>query len=923
MSLASPLALLLAVPLLALLLRAGRVNGPAFALRLVLVLLGVAALARPLVQLERGGSDVIFVVDRSRSMPPGSQVQVEELIRLAGAQRGPEDRLGVISFGREARVDLPLSQQGTFPGFQLQLDDTASNLAAALEAANELLPAGRKGRVVVVSDGKASGADVRAAARRLASRGANVDFRWIGREDAALDVAVTGLLLPSAVAAHEPFQLQASVSASAPTPVTVGLFRDGKLLARTTRALPAGSTVLTFRDLLEKPGLAAYQLQVQAAGDGVAENDVGRGVLRVEGPPTVLVVTDKPAGTLVRALTQAKLNVVVRAPGPLDLATLEGVTALVLEDVDASRLTEGGLRAIAAYVRELGGGLLMTGGRHAFGEGGYRKSPVEDVLPVTLEVREEQRKAAIALSVIMDCSCSMGAKIADGRTKMELAAEGVVGALQLLDERDEASVTMVDTGPHTIFSMSAVKNGLPLNAVAKGFSGGGGILVGVGLREGKKEILRSKLSTRHVLLFADASDSTDPDDYQRTLAQLRAEKVSVSVIGMGRPTDSDAALLREVATRGEGRIYFAEDVTSLPRIFSQETIAVARSTFVDEQTKVVLGGDVTLLGQLPAGASTTIGGYNLTYLRPQANVGLKADDENKAPLLAFAPHGAGRAAALTFEVDGETSGAFRGWVAQRAVLEQAVRWVLPPVGQERDGVVRATLVGNTARITLDFPADRPPPAGTPTVLMLQGDVQAKPVELAMHWMDEDRVGADFVLPGPGTWHPVVKLDGRVFRAPPVTLPWAPEFDPIPKKEGQGTLASMAQAGQGVERLSMVKLFDSAAKSSSQLELAPWLVAAMVLGLIAEVILRRFFSERRSRTVAPRPRPSAPPFAIAGAVGTAGSVAREAPPRPSGPPSGSSSAPEPPPSAPTKPPQDMSSALAQARDRAKKRTTRGG
>ncbi len=919
MSLATPLALLLAVPLLALLLRAGRVNGPAFALRVALLLLGVLALARPLVQLEQGGSDVLFVVDRSRSMPPGSQGSVEELIRLAAAQRGPEDRLGVISFGREARVDLPLSAQGTFPGFQTAVDDTASNLATALEAANDSLPAGRKGRVVVVSDGKASGADVKAAARRLASRGINVDFRWLGREDAPLDVAVTGLLLPSAVAANEPFQLQATVTTSAPVEVTVGLFRDGKPLARTTRTLPAGPTVLTFRDLLEKPGLAAYQLQVQAQGDGVAENDVGRGVLRVEGPPMVLVVTDKPGGTLVRALTAAKLDVVVRAPGPLDLATLEGAAALVLEDVDASRLTEGGLRAVAAYVRELGGGLLMTGGHHSFGEGGYRKSPVEDVLPVTLEVREEQRKAPIALSVIMDCSCSMGATIPDGRTKMELAAEGVVGALQLLDERDEASVTMVDTGPHTIFSMRAVAGGLPLDKVAKGFSGGGGILVGVGLREGKKEILSSSRPTRHVLLFADASDSTDPDDYQRTLTQLRAEKVTVSVIGMGRPTDSDAALLREVATRGDGRIYFAEDVTSLPRIFSQETIAVARSTFVEAQTKVVLGGDATLLGQLPPGASTTIAGYNLTYLRPLANVALKADDENKAPLLAFAPHGAGRAAALPFEVDGETTGSFRGWAAQRAVLEQAVRWLLPPLGQERDGVVRATLVGNTARVTLDFPADRPPPAGTPTVLMLQGDVKSKPVELPMHWVDEDRVGVDFVLPGPGTWHPVVRLDGRVFRAPPVTLPWAPEFDPIPKKEGQATLGAMAQAGQGVERLSMVKLFDSAAKSSAQLELAPWLVAAMVLALIAEVILRRFFSERRARAQRP-PRQSAPAFspraaAVAGpplaasSPSGAASDAAAAPPTPSSP-------------EPAKPAPDMTSALSQARDRAKKRTTRG-
>ena len=36
----------------------------------------------------------------------------------------------------------------------------------------------------------------------------------------------------------------------------------------------------------------------------------------------------------------------------------------------------------------------MTGGRKAFGQGGYRKSVLEPVLPVSLEIREEQRIVA-------------------------------------------------------------------------------------------------------------------------------------------------------------------------------------------------------------------------------------------------------------------------------------------------------------------------------------------------------------------------------------------------------------------------------------------------------------------------------------------------------------------------------------------------
>ncbi|MBS1153690.1 MAG: hypothetical protein H6Q89_5388, partial [Myxococcaceae bacterium] len=674
MSLLYPQALLLWLPLGLWLWRGARLTGPAMGLRVALVLVLGLALARPEVTWKSGGSDVVVVVDRSKSMPPRSEASAEELIRLLEPQRRPGDRLGVVSFGRDARVEMALTPDGAFGGFQSALDTEASNLSDALDVASALFADDRAGRVLVLSDGRATGLDARAAARRLAARGVPVDFRWIGREDTGLDVAVTHLEVPPQVAVKEPFQLAATLRATANTEATLTLLRNGKPLVKAQRTLRAGDTVVTFRDLIDAAGLASYQLKVEAKGDGVLENDVGRALTRIEGPPRVLLLTDQPNGTLARTLKDAELQLQVAAPFALTMASLEGVGAVVLEDVEASRLSESGLHVLAQYVKEAGGGLLMTGGRHSFGEGGYRKSPIEDVLPVSLEVREEQRKAAVAISIILDCSCSMGVRVPDGRTTMELAAEGVVGALQLLNERDEASVHMVDTNPHEIFGMSSGADGLPLGKVARGFSGGGGIYVGVGLRTGMKEILKSDKPTRHVLLFSDAADSENPDDYQRTLTELKEKNVTVSVIGMGTRADPDAALLEEIAQRGNGRIYFAEDVTSLPRIFSQETIAVARSTFIDTATPLVVGPDLALLGKLPFSGLTRLGGYNLTYLRSQASVGVRTDDENKAPVVAFWPRGAGRAVAFTGEVHGHYTGEPKGWAGRRALLEQMVRW---------------------------------------------------------------------------------------------------------------------------------------------------------------------------------------------------------------------------------------------------------
>ena len=56
---------------------------------------------------------------------------------------------------------------------------------------------------------------------------------------------------------------------------------------------------------------------------------------------------------------------------PLTLDHLDGVRAVVLENVPLADLPAGAAAALASYVRDLGGGLLMTGGRASFGPGGY------------------------------------------------------------------------------------------------------------------------------------------------------------------------------------------------------------------------------------------------------------------------------------------------------------------------------------------------------------------------------------------------------------------------------------------------------------------------------------------------------------------------------------------------------------------------
>ena len=62
----------------------------------------------------------------------------------------------------------------------------------------------------------------------------------------------------------------------------------------------------------------------------------------------------------------------------------------VIGDVDSSQLTPDELKSLAEVVKQ-GAGLVMLGGFHTFGPGGYQDTPLAALLPVEMDARERQR----------------------------------------------------------------------------------------------------------------------------------------------------------------------------------------------------------------------------------------------------------------------------------------------------------------------------------------------------------------------------------------------------------------------------------------------------------------------------------------------------------------------------------------------------
>ena len=809
MSLLFPELLLLIVPLLFVYFWRGR--SPALGGFTRVLMLAVLALiaAVPLARLGGKGVDVVVVADLSRSMPGDSRGRALEIVKLLEDARSSGDRVGIVAYGAEARIERLPEESGEAGGFVQEIDGDGSDLGGAIGLAASLIPRGRTGRLIVLSDGEANGTPALAAAHEAAVRGLPIDFRAFSRGEAA-DLAVDSLDLPGVVDEREPFQFTASVRTDRTVEAEAVLLRDDVEIARTNRTFQPGATQLTFRDIVDRPGVARYRLELGAAGDRVPENNRGDGAVRVEAPATILLVNASGGpDNLSRALSAGKLAVKTVAPSamPQNLADLLAFRAVILENVPAGQVGPGALASLARFATELGGGLLLTGGGGSFGVGGYFKSSLDLYLPVSMEIKNEHRKLSLAMAVVLDRSGSMAAPVGDGRTKMDLANLGTCAAIRTLGPFDEVAVIAVDSAAHVISPLvAAAETDRICEEVRRIQSMGGGIFTYTALVTAARIVQESDKGTRHIVLFADAADAEEPGDYERLLATLNPLGISVSVIALGSEYDPDAAFLKDVAARGQGRIHFTASADELPRLFAQEAITVARSSFITEPTAARTLPDMVLLGELPSSPFPGLDGYNLTYLRPGATMGVVTTDEYKAPALAFWHQGLGRVASLTAEVDGKYSRRLNAWKDFQAFSIGLGRWLLggePPAGvqasierQGGQGIVRIDLDPGRARGSAGDVR-----AAAATIVPPEDRPGRTPHRLTLAWVGENTLEARFPLRNAGLYLGAVQLgSGAVLPLAPLSLPYSPEFEPRTNPdEGLETLREIARVTGGIER----------------------------------------------------------------------------------------------------------------------------
>ncbi len=633
-------------------LRSGRsAAAPARSLRwriVCLVLPGIAAVAALLagaeLTVQRGAGaarKVVLLVDLSGSARAAPWRDPQWLRRLALHRLAPaaQDHLTVVGFARQPHLlldDVSARQPARWPSAWADFGaDDATNVPAALawRAPDERTPASAPRWLI--TDGLFPWPQKKLpAAATIVSPGADVGITAMQLRDGALWV-------------------QVRACADAATRDLV-IRRNNQTLASQHLTFDHGPRTL-WVNVACPPGPAAYdaRLTADANTDLWPENDLAR--LIVPGPQAPRVLTLHPSDHL---------------PGDAWKLAAEGWQVIELQELRADDLGRGEWQTLDTFVRDTGGGLILAGGNHAFGPGGYGGEPLAESLSPLWSGPHNAAPATVVF--LLDASASMNEAAQDGagaadtsgaESKFHVAARGVKAAMQLLAP-DERTTVNTFTGTARAAADGTQRS---LNATIDRSLGtiepAGGTLPDTALPLAAKTLSTAPGDRKLVLLLTDGQVPTmDAPAWQKMLDAAGARLAIVA------PTAARTGALETLAAHAAW--LDGNDPAKWPALFRRAVAPIASGRARTDP--------LAWSSQTTPPLTGTANAWIETWARPESTLLASGHAAGGAatswPAAAIAQRGLGRVAALPLAPDSP---------AAAALLDHLVHEVLPAPGDRR------------------------------------------------------------------------------------------------------------------------------------------------------------------------------------------------------------------------------------------------
>jgi hypothetical protein len=798
--------------------------------------------------------DLFLLVDRSRSISDEGRSKQMELLQLIDRQLENGDNLGIVSFNEKSHIEQAADSRATIQSFSIPYSEDASDLSEGLQTVLSQVQENRTTKIFILSDGEYTGQTPIREAHIARQRKIPIYYRNQKRLE-LYNLSVSDVDLPEKILAEEPFHITFTVQSTVQTSGRYRLYRNGNIIGsqenqgwRTTN-FKKGVNQIRHVDVVRSTGIHSYQIEVESTNPDTSEtmlkDNMAERFIRVIAERPILLVNNTGAEDSVSHILSAgglRTHIIHIDDFHFTIERLEGYKGIILNNVSIIQLTLQQIRALRDFVLQEGGGLLVCGGNRSYAAGGFYKSELEAILPVSLEDRQQSKKVSTAFSIILDRSGSMQMTTPSGETKMELANNASAECVHLMSPLDSLSVIAVDSLAHLIVPQQPVQFGEEIvHDILTIESMGGGIFVYTGLVAAGQQLLQASQANKHILLFSDAMDSEEPGDYKNLINQYIQAGITISVVGLGTETDIDAEFLKDIAARGNGSIYFTQDAAQLTQFFTADTITYTRNSFIEEPAPMKIKANAYTISPDLQWQDFSCAGYNLLFAKPEAEHAIMTTDEDQAPILSFWQRGLGRVCTLALDANLD----FSSTAHYGDILLSSTRWIMG--SQVHDNLqIKTDYEGSYARVRMDVSQQEREQMGQPKLITFSPS--GKTITHPMQWDSHSRLSSTVKLSEAGCYRGVIQVGDMSYKVNPMSIPISPEFiydrddvgnDRSAMNFGEQTLNQLAAISGGREVLDIREIFDRSDRHHFIRPVIGAFILAYLLLLLLEIAEARF------------------------------------------------------------------------------------
>ena len=437
--------------------------------------------------------------------------------------------------------------------------------------------------------------------------------------------------LPTTVKVGESYEANVLLTAIHEGRGTLVVQENGHEILRQEVDFQAGKNRITLPVYLREANYYEYtaRLIMPEGEDGWEGNNVAVNDLFLRGEGKTLIVTN-PDGDprdwepMVRALRKSNRIIEIKDAYafPRTAIPLMPYDSVVFVNVPSDAFDAIQLEAVKRAVYNQGMGFLMVGGENSFGPGGYHRTPIEETLPVSMDIKQKKILPKGALVIILHTCEFEGGNTWGTRIAKQ--------AVRVLGSEDEVGIIDYEGGKEQwIFPLTKVENYENLAVKINQAQPGDMPTFAPTMQLAFDALKVNDAAMKHMIIISDG-DPVPPTPH--LVSSYVEGKISVSTIDINPHTANDTAILESIAEETGGRYYEPNDPNQLPSIFIKEAKTLKRSMIQNETFTPRIEFPSPILKGIDAAPELL--GYVLTSAKPRSHTILRGpEDEEINPVL--------------------------------------------------------------------------------------------------------------------------------------------------------------------------------------------------------------------------------------------------------------------------------------------------